>query len=134
MRKTVRSTHAVAASVLLVAIELARPESAPATLTMRRPWLVAAGFGLLHGLGFASALTEAGLPDDALLVALLAFNSGVELGQLAFVGACVLLVALGRTLAIAPRPSRAIAIHMLGGAAAYFVLDRLAVELGRLFA
>lgn len=58
--------------------------------------LVASSFGLLHGFGFASVLAETGLPDTERLKALLAFNVGVELGQLAFVGAMVLLFSVVR--------------------------------------
>jgi hypothetical protein len=58
----------------------------------RRRWLVAFGFGLIHGFGFASVLTELGLPKDALVLSLLGFNVGVEIGQLVIV-ACFLPVA-----------------------------------------
>ncbi len=72
----------IALSVLLLAVEVAHKR---ATLTRQNPWLVAFAFGLLHGLGFASALSEIGLPKHALGVSLFAFNIGVELGQLAVV-------------------------------------------------
>ena len=58
-----------------------------AVLTARWPWLVAFCFGLLHGFGFAGALAEVGLPHHAIPIALLFFNLGVEIGQLAFVAA-----------------------------------------------
>jgi hypothetical protein len=70
---------AIAASVLLAALNNLHP------VVLGRRWLVAFGFGLIHGFGFASVLAELGLPGDALLLALLAFNLGVELGQLAIV-------------------------------------------------
>lgn len=76
---------AIALSIVLLATELARPIGAPATVTRRTPWLVAFGFGLLHGLGFAGALAQVGLPADQLPLALASFNGGVELGQLSFV-------------------------------------------------
>jgi hypothetical protein len=69
----------IAASVLLAALNNLRP------VVLGRRWLVAFGFGLIHGFGFASVLQELGLPADALLLALLGFNLGVELGQLAIV-------------------------------------------------
>lgn len=69
----------IALSVLLLAVEVTYKRD---TLTVRRPWLVAFGFGLLHGLGFASALSDVGLPRHALASSLFAFNVGVELGQL----------------------------------------------------
>ena len=75
---------AIAASVFWLAVELARPGAEPGLLR-RRPWLAAAGFGLLHGLGFASALSDVGLPRDEIVGALLAFNAGIEIGQILFV-------------------------------------------------
>jgi hydrogenase/urease accessory protein HupE len=77
----------IAASIVLVAVELARAPGERPTLTRRAPWLVAFAFGLLHGLGFAGALAEIGLPPDQVPLALLAFNLGVEAGQLLFVAA-----------------------------------------------
>lgn len=75
----------IAASIVLLARELVRPAGAAPTLTGRYPWAVAFGFGLLHGLGFAGALAETGVPADQIPLALVAFNVGVELGQLAIV-------------------------------------------------
>ena len=77
---------AIAASVVLAAANNLWP------VVERRRWLVAFGFGLIHGFGFASVLTELGLPKDALVLSLLGFNVGVEIGQLAIV-ACFLPVA-----------------------------------------
>jgi len=77
---------AIAASVVLAAANNLWP------LVERRRWLVAFGFGLIHGFGFASVLTELGLPRDALVLSLLGFNVGVEIGQLVIV-ACFLPVA-----------------------------------------
>jgi len=73
-------------SVLLLAVELTR-ERPERTLTARYPWAVAFAFGLLHGFGFAGALREIGVPEDAVGGALLFFNLGVEAGQLVFLGA-----------------------------------------------
>lgn len=73
----------IALSVVLLAREaIVGP---PDSVTRRLPWLVASGFGLLHGLGFGSALLEIGLPEQGLWHALLAFNIGVEVGQLVFI-------------------------------------------------
>ena len=74
----------IALSIVFVAREIVSGRG-PAGLTARQPWLVAFVFGLLHGLGFAGALAEVGLPPKAIPLALLCFNVGVELGQLAFV-------------------------------------------------
>ena len=78
---------AIALSIAVVAVEIVNARRGKLSLTARRPWLVAFGFGLLHGLGFAGALAEVGLPHHAIPVALLFFNLGVEVGQLAFVAA-----------------------------------------------
>lgn len=88
----------IALSIAFVAAEILRASpasSAPASLAARAPWLVAFVFGLLHGLGFAGALGEIGLPQAHIPLALLFFNLGVEAGQLLFVAAAL---AAGRLL------------------------------------
>ncbi len=113
---------AIALSVLWLAIELARP--VPSALG-RRPWLLAATFGLLHGLGFASALREAGLPPGEIPLALLAFNLGIEAGQ---VGVVALLL-VGRTMtrplwAAAPGWLARVPVYVMGSLAAFWCLQR----------
>lgn len=71
------------------------------TLTQRAPWAVAAGFGLLHGLGFAGALAEVGLPTAEIPLALFSFNVGIGLGQFAFAGAVLLAAAALRRVPVA---------------------------------
>lgn len=115
----------IAASVLLLAAELCRAEGSPPTLTVRFPWLVAGGFGLLHGLGFAGALTDIGLPATAVPTALLAFNLGVEVGQLLFVAACFALLAGARRLSVPPRTGRLLP-YAIGVAAMYWLCERVA--------
>jgi hypothetical protein len=70
---------AIAASVVVAALNNVKP------VVLGRRWAVAFGFGLIHGFGFATVLAELGLPSDALLIALVGFNLGVEVGQLAIV-------------------------------------------------
>ena len=77
----------IALSILLLACEIVRLRRGEASLTARWPWVVAFSFGLLHGFGFASALTEIGLPRGDIPLALFAFNVGVETGQLIFIAA-----------------------------------------------
>src|SRR6185312_6112290 len=77
----------VALSILLVAAEAVRMERGETSLTITWPWVVAFGFGLLHGFGFAGALIELGLPKQDVPLALLFFNIGVEIGQLMFIAA-----------------------------------------------
>ncbi len=76
---------AIALSIVFLASEIIQSQRGRDSLTFRKPWLVAFAFGLLHGLGFAGALSEIGLPPSEIPVALLFFNIGVEIGQLAFV-------------------------------------------------
>lgn len=88
---------AIACSVVLAALNNVWP------IVRRRLWLLAFGFGLLHGLGFASALLDLGLPAHAMVVPLLAFNLGVELGQLAIVALILPLIFLLRETSLYPR-------------------------------
>ena len=75
----------IALSIIFLASELAKQHRGETGLTTRAPWIVALTFGLLHGFGFAGALTEVGLPQSDIPLALLFFNVGVEFGQLMFV-------------------------------------------------
>ena len=76
---------AIALSILFLGPEIVRAHRGQTSFTIRHPWVVAFAFGLLHGFGFASGLTTMGLPPAEIPLALLVFNVGVELGQLAFV-------------------------------------------------
>ncbi len=85
----------VAMSILFLATELIHARQGHVGLTLRYPWLIAFTFGLLHGLAFAGALADVGLPPNAIPEALFLFNVGVELGQLMFIAAAALaMVAL----------------------------------------
>jgi len=75
----------IALSIIFLATELSKQYRGETGLTTKAPWLVALTFGLLHGFGFAGALTEVGLPQSDIPLALLFFNVGVEVGQLMFV-------------------------------------------------
>ena len=91
----------------------------------RQPWWLAGGFGLLHGMGFAGALAETGLPQSNVPVALLFFNVGIELGQLAFIALLVVIAAAGvrvvgqRVTALRPLP-----VYVLGGLSAMWCIER----------
>lgn len=74
---------AIALSIFVLAVELTRTEKHD--VLWRNPWWLAGGFGLLHGMGFAGALAETGLPQDNVPLALLFFNVGIEIGQIAFI-------------------------------------------------
>jgi len=120
---------AIALSVLLLAAELVRLERGRPSLTSRWPWLVAFSFGLLHGFGFAGALSAVGLPQGDVPLALFAFNVGVELGQLAFIAAVLAVLALARKLVRSPGVER-IALrgtsYAIGILAAFWLFERLA--------
>lgn len=127
----------IALSIALLAMELAGhgnrgARGLPPTLTMRKPWVVAFGFGLLHGFGFAGALNEIGLPAEARGWALFLFNVGVELGQLLFVAGALLGLATLRTLVARPLPARYVTglVLLLGGVAVFWTLDRGAAWIG----
>lgn len=125
----------VALSIMFLAAELAKPAGGGLRLTERYPWVVAFAFGLLHGLGFARALLEIGLPDGEVPLALLAFNLGVEVGQLLFIAAVLLVGALLARLypvlvSAAARPGgagRSITAYAMGSVAAVWFVGRVAV-------
>lgn len=116
----------IALSIVFLASELARG-SAGHTVARSYPWLVAFTFGLLHGLGFAGALAEVGLPQGEIPLALSAFNVGVELGQLAFVAAVLSLMRLVHVVSLRP-PAWAprAAGYAIGSIVAFWVFARLA--------
>jgi len=114
----------IAASVLALAVELARRPERP-TAMRRHPWTMAAAFGLLHGLGFAAALREAGLPQGEVPLALFAFNAGIEVGQLLFVAVVLALrAALGARPARAPAWVRRVPVYGMGTLAGYWWFER----------
>jgi hypothetical protein len=115
----------IALSVLLVAREgLADRDVAESAWSVRRaPAAIAGFFGLVHGLGLAGALRESALPERALVPALVGFNVGVELGQLAFVGAAIAVATAVRGRPWAPRARTAL-VYVVGCAAAYWLVVR----------
>lgn len=111
----------IALSIVLVCAECLRPSD---SLSHRAPWLVTLAFGLLHGMGFASALLETGLPEKHVPSALLFFNVGVELGQL---GAIAVFIGVGWLWSrVEKRPawSRGAFVYAMGSMAAYWSLER----------
>lgn len=119
----------IALSILMLATEIARAlRSAPQipdTLTFRKPWLIAFVFGLLHGFGFAGALADTGLPENARAWALLLFNVGVECGQLAFIAALMLVHAAARAaLRVELLRYATLMVWIMGSVSAAWTLDR----------
>lgn len=122
---------AIALSIVFVAAEIMRSRQGKAGLTERFPWIVAFSFGLLHGFGFASALSELGLPQAAIPVALLFFNVGVELGQLLFITSVFFVIALARRVMRRSRgwqPAWAWRVppYAIGSVAMFWVIQRIA--------
>jgi hypothetical protein len=118
----------IALSIVFVASEIIRSREGRPGLTERAPWVVAFTFGLLHGLGFAGALAEVGLPADAIPQALLLFNIGIEIGQPSFVA---LVLAVGHVLIqLAPRLTtslRWLPPYAIGSFASFWVIERIHV-------
>jgi hydrogenase/urease accessory protein HupE len=83
----------IAASIVLLGVEIMRKRNGHKSLATERPYLISFAIGLIHGCGFASALSEIGLPKGTELLALLLFNLGVELGQFAIIGLAILALA-----------------------------------------
>lgn len=120
----------IALSIVFVAAEVIHEQQGRTSITARAPWIVAFAFGLLHGLGFAGALEEVGLPANAIPLALLMFNVGVEAGQLLFVSALVLVaMILGRLSNLSlPLVSRVVS-YAIGSVAAFWTIERVAAFL-----
>ena len=116
----------IALSVALVAAESCRTAH-HRTLTRQWPWIVAFIFGLLHGFGFAGALSEIGIPTDAIPQALLLFNLGVEAGQLLFIGVLIAFILTVKMLRAAHFPfkvvhARIATAYVIGGLSIYWFL------------
>ena len=115
----------IALSILFVAMEIVHWKQGRPGITRRWPWLVAFTFGLLHGFGFAGALSEIGLPEHAIPLSLLFFNLGVEAGQLMFIAAVLLLWAgLGRLRF--PQWAWRVPVYAIGSLAAFWTIERIA--------
>jgi hydrogenase/urease accessory protein HupE len=130
----------IALSIVFVASEILRARRGREGVTARAPWVVAFAFGLLHGFGFAGALSETGLPQGHIPLALLFFNLGVEGGQLLFVAVVLALLALGRRVAesqsprvagwtlrlLDPSTLRLVSAYAIGSMAMFWVIQRIA--------
>ncbi len=118
----------IALSIVFLAVEAIRyRRTGEETLAIRAPWAVSMAIGLIHGLGFAGALSEYGLPAHARFISLLAFNLGVEVGQLAFIGALLLLGWMARRMdaRLMPRVQFA-AMGFIGVCGSFWLVERVA--------
>jgi hydrogenase/urease accessory protein HupE len=124
---------AIALSIVLVCAECLRPTH---SLIQRAPWVAAFAFGLLHGLGFASALLDLGVPERHVPSALVCFNLGVEIGQIAIITAVAAVQTLARSLLAGQSRMRWLPwtrkwlIYAMGGVAAYWLIDRIGPVVG----
>jgi hypothetical protein len=121
---------AIALSILFLGPEIVRTWRGETSFTIRHPWVVAFAFGLLHGFGFASGLAQLGLPQSEVPLALLLFNIGVEIGQLAFVAIVLLLERSFRIMEIHwPKIVERLPGYVVGTLGAFWTLQRVALLL-----
>ena len=119
---------AIALSILFLGPEIVRTWRGETSFTIRHPWVVAFAFGLLHGFGFASGLAALGLPQGEIPLALLLFNVGVEIGQLAFVVVVIFLERSFRLLEIHwPRVVEQLPGYLVGTLGAFWTIQRVAI-------
>jgi hydrogenase/urease accessory protein HupE len=117
---------AIALSIVFVAAEIVHTRRGREGITAHAPWIVAFAFGLLHGFGFAGALSQVGLPQGHIPVALLFFNLGVEAGQLLFIAAILSVIAVGQRLeASLPRWAELVPPYAIGSVAMLWVIERV---------
>ena len=124
---------AIALTVLLLALEIVKPATGQASLMRRRPWLMAGAFGLIHGLGFAGALRDIGLPPADIPLSLLGFNLGIEAAQLGLVALLLAAATALRRMPLAwrgPGFARAVPAYVTGSMAACWCLERSLALLG----
>jgi hydrogenase/urease accessory protein HupE len=115
----------IALSIIFLASELAKQHRGETGLTTKAPWLVALCFGLLHGFGFAGALTEVGLPQSDIPLALLFFNVGVEVGQLMFVAGVICVTWMINKLKLRwPVWVEQVPAYAIGSLAAFWFIQR----------
>lgn len=116
----------IACTIFVVAVELTRRDCGRARWVQRSPWGMSFTFGLLHGLGFAGALTQVGLPANDVPLALFSFNVGIEVGQLLFVGLILLAHAGLRALPVRwPKTAALVPAYAIGSLAAFWVFERV---------
>lgn len=116
----------IALSIVFLALEYLRSLDGKNSLTTQNPWIVAFGFGLLHGFGFAGALSEIGLPQQQIPLALLTFNIGVEIGQIAFI---LFLIAVQKLclskFTNMPAWTRKVLPYAIGSLATFWLIERV---------
>jgi hypothetical protein len=121
----------ISLSILFLAVEILRMQAGKRALTAEYPWVVSFSFGLFHGLGFAGALSEVGVPSNEVPLALLMFNVGVEAGQILFVAVVAGLFTVVRKLKLPmPKFAEKILPYAIGILAAFWTIERTCSFLG----
>ena len=116
----------ISLSILFLAVEIVHSRQGRVTFTEQYPWVVALAFGLVHGLGFAGALAEVGLPEREIPLALLMFNVGVETGQILFVCGVLVVIALTKRVPVGwPTGSWRLMPYAIGCTAAFWTVQRI---------
>ncbi len=116
----------IAASIVLLGVEIMRKRQGHKSLATERPYVISFAIGLIHGCGFASALSEIGLPKGTELLALLLFNIGVELGQFAIVGLTIIaLIAIAKLGKAALRKTEIFLTYGLASIAMFWFIQRM---------
>ena len=118
----------IALSIVFLAREYLQLKEGKSSLTQQYPWLVAFAFGLLHGFGFAGALSEIGFPQKNIPLALLTFNVGVEVGQLLFIAFCILILQIWQKTKLQrflPQWTWRIAPYLIGITATFWLIERV---------
>ena len=116
----------IAASIVLLGVEIMRKRQGHNSLATERPYLISFVIGLIHGCGFASALSEIGLPKGTELLALLLFNIGVELGQFAIIGLTIAaLIAIAKIGANILRRTEVFLTYGLASIAMFWFIQRI---------
>lgn len=117
----------IALSIVFLAVEIVKIQNGKETLTSKKPWLIAFTFGLLHGFGFAGALSNIGLPQQDIPFALAFFNIGVEIGQIAFVLVVLVFIKLLSYKKDWPVFIKKVPAYAIGSLAAFWMVERIIV-------
>ena len=116
----------IAMSIVLLAVEIVRKSRGGTSIAVRKPYLISFFIGLIHGAGFASALSDIGLPKGTELLALLLFNLGVELGQVAIILLLLALIWIAVKIAANSRkPLEFASAYLIGTIGMYWTVERL---------
>ena len=109
----------IALTIIYLALEITQKEN-----SIKSPWIMAFAFGLLHGLGFASALIEIGIANEKMLLSLLFFNIGIELAQIALIPIPIILIYIFKKLSIDNYLKTSMSF-LIGGIGFYWFIERV---------